>query len=464
MANVLIERLSHSFADQINPVLVKELRQSLHGKILYMNLLMIAVLEILSVYAAVAAELEFGGGRRITGAFAFYAWVFAILSLVSPLSVLMRWGNERQTDGISPEFTTALSPAKIARGKLTAVTALFLLNLTAGAPGLLWFLFRCPVWHGGAVVRVGVLLLTILFWGGAFTAMIPPNRKNRSTGTAGAGLCFCGAFFAIAFASVKPPVEISQIGYSAAWTIGCVLLSWTALLLTEGAILPEMANRFWKGKTAIGMSLIGFYFLLLLLGLTPKRSLLVWSLTTMVFAGGLAMVAAIAPFHKTRRCEQDLPRWTVSRFFYRFSANRVIPGYLFALFFLACGALILTAGTTAAIPSLQWQETSLRSIDGVSALGCCGFFYANCTLILRRWMPRTNPIALLASVLLICNGINVLGAIHETQIFTVVSPIYGLLSPSEALPLMAKLAGGSFLALLLSWGIPMKKAPQIIHQ
>jgi hypothetical protein len=122
---------------ELNPVLLKELRQAVRSQILIgMLMLVLAVLFLISLLFLARQDL-FPSADGQLGREVFSA-LLIILTLISvlfvPLYVGLRLALERRQSNFDLMFFTALAPAKIAQGKLFCGAYLLAMFFSVGAP------------------------------------------------------------------------------------------------------------------------------------------------------------------------------------------------------------------------------------------------------------------------------------------------------------------------------------------
>ncbi|MBP5183048.1 MAG: hypothetical protein J6331_08495, partial [Lentisphaeria bacterium] len=128
------EILNKSFPDGMNPVLVKELRQTLNGRTLAGSFIGLVLISIL--FCFLESRSTTSGG--VTGFFAIYSLIYWFMLILPAAGCFSRWYVERGQDCLTPEYTTTLSPFTILNGKLSAVLISSLILFLTGLPAFLF--------------------------------------------------------------------------------------------------------------------------------------------------------------------------------------------------------------------------------------------------------------------------------------------------------------------------------------
>lgn len=118
--SLLRARLANWREWEMNPVLLKELRQAVRSRILIGTLMsVLGGLFLVSVFYFVRQDLSSGGQPLGIPVFRALLMILTAISvLFVPLFIGIRLGFERRQDDLDLMFITALSPVRIVRGKL----------------------------------------------------------------------------------------------------------------------------------------------------------------------------------------------------------------------------------------------------------------------------------------------------------------------------------------------------------
>ena len=110
MMKDLIRKMTGALPDWLNPVYVKELRQTLHSKSFLVVSILIVLTELLMWNSAreqlangIWKTEDFAG--TLLYALLFYVWLLGSVAFLQP--AISRWIEERNLDAVSPERTTA---------------------------------------------------------------------------------------------------------------------------------------------------------------------------------------------------------------------------------------------------------------------------------------------------------------------------------------------------------------------
>lgn len=162
------------FPDRIPPVLVKELRQGLRGRMFVVPFLVLQFLLIVTV----------GGGNTLS----FWHFIMVMLIFLLPSRNLGALGDERDANTLDTLLLTRLTPWRIVWGKWCSATAQSLLVAVAIVPYLLVRYLN----DGSGFLGEGVLLVLLLLLSGAvagaFTALSVVKSPLARNGMAAAVL------------------------------------------------------------------------------------------------------------------------------------------------------------------------------------------------------------------------------------------------------------------------------------
>ncbi len=177
-----VNAFSDKFGDGLNPVLVKELRQFCRNRSLQYSVIGLVVLQAAGFYFGWLCKGQ-GDLRDLTS----WSLLLNVGAAWGVIGIAMsRWSRERSLDGLTPEFTTTLSPAKILNGKLAASLLAGAVVLAVGLPLAAFLLSRC--WHnwetrfdGDRLLRLGLYFLAVppLTAMMAFLTLSERRRKNN---------------------------------------------------------------------------------------------------------------------------------------------------------------------------------------------------------------------------------------------------------------------------------------------
>ncbi len=156
------ERWLRPFDDRFNPILVKEVRQALHGKLFRGGFLLVLAIVMVTTTALIvdmgATVSEHEGRGYFVGA--FFCLCVATLGLV-PLSAYLSMGAEWDENTYDLLVLSNLKPRQIVLGKLLSSVVQSLLFFSAFAPFLCFaFLLRGVDLVAALVVLAGSLLLS----------------------------------------------------------------------------------------------------------------------------------------------------------------------------------------------------------------------------------------------------------------------------------------------------------------
>jgi hypothetical protein len=256
---------------ELNPIVVKELRQSVRSwAVTGMLLLFLVVLFITSLAFLVDQTFEVAGNEQLGGDIfrAFIVILAGASILFIPLYVGVRMAAERQENNTDLLYVTTLSPGQVIRGKFFCGAYLSLLLFSAFMPFMaltnllrgvdlptvffiLMFLF---------VVVCAAILLAI------FIACLPVSRPFKmllALGEFGVSFWIVGGVIFSAFSMMRSGVGsmmAEKYFWSLTTTVGVVVAAAGGLffILSVALISPPSANRaFWPRIYLTAIWLIG---------------------------------------------------------------------------------------------------------------------------------------------------------------------------------------------------------------
>ncbi len=254
-----LRRLLGWLDDALNPIVVKELRQAVHGRFLAGILLFFLVLQLatLGIYllSKGLSSIDLVGGESY-GAEVFGVLVgilfFAIVFCV-PIYAAVRMVSERSGDAMALFFVTTLAPHRIVAGKLASNLVLVLLLASACLPYLSFTYFLRGIDLPTVLVALAVGLLASVtgIQVALFLASLPVSRVLQVLiGLAGLGWLLFLFTTSLSFAGMLPHVGIgSRLGSWQFWGPALVTLVGVGLLLgllftlSAAVITHAAANR-----------------------------------------------------------------------------------------------------------------------------------------------------------------------------------------------------------------------------
>lgn len=147
------------WSDWLNPLLVREVRQALRGRV-FSGIIVLTAL--ISAAVLVCGILAMSKGRPgDTGGMAIYAILYyllwALCCVLLPVSAAARFRNERSSGEFELFLITGISARQVVSGKLQAALVQVLLALATAAP----FLMACHVLRGISALHIALSLLCL---------------------------------------------------------------------------------------------------------------------------------------------------------------------------------------------------------------------------------------------------------------------------------------------------------------
>jgi hypothetical protein len=427
---------------ELNPVVVKELRQAVRSwAITGMLLIFLIIMFIATIVFFVSRGFEVSMGSllgRDLGMFYTGCLIFFCLVLV-PLYISVRLATERQGANLDLLYITTLPPGQIIRGKMyTGIYIAFLLSCATLPFIVLTTLLRgvdlpsiALVMAGLAVVTVVVLQLSI------FVACLPAGKGMKGLLCAGAGF---GAVF-LAIGCIAAASEILQegamrvIGSKGFWSILSIMLIGLLMeligvyMLAVALVTPPNANRakpvriFFTCSWFVRVAVVAYVYH----SGAPGEALLAW-LGAMAAFWACAMLVAVSgrdvPSHRVRR---TIPKRGLRRLlaftFYTNTAG--------GIFWVMLGtvatflALLIIDKTVSPVVVRTFGKLEYDSVYVIAALLAYIYAYALMGLLVhRKFFPNHPP--------------------HLAGVFSVSLPVLWMIIPNTVLFFMGRLSWQTF--------------------
>ncbi len=392
------ERLWLWGSERINPIVVKEVRQSLKSKQFTVSFGLTLVAAV--AWTLVAVSMMVPRIYYIPGGLALLSGFFCILAL--PLMVIIPFSAFRSLTAETEDSTfellsiSALSSAQIVYGKMSSACLQIVLYLSALAPCIvLTYLLR-----GVSLFSILFLLgLTVLFSAceTALALLLASIARTRMLQTGVSVLVLAGlliAFFGWTSLIISegfdefdnPPREV-YIGIFATLTIVAMALS---LVLRAAAAAIDFPSE--NHSTAIRWRILGlttlilFWFLLLLTA-APEAEIAVVLLTAF-FIGGMILGALMTGERGvlSLRAQRSLPKTFFGRVFLTWFFPGAGLGYVFLICMFAAIALTMSAFEL-------FFSNRLQGFSGNVAISATGYMLL-CYLVIYLGVNRLLVLAL----------------------------------------------------------------------
>lgn len=396
----------------LNPVVVKELRQAVRSFFVSGVLLLFLFALLIYMLAFMAGRSADPNANRGFGGEAFLV-LSGILSAASLLFVPaytgIRIALERQDGNLDLLYTTTLSPGRIIRGKLYSGLYLALLFFSACMPFILLTIFL----RGIDLLTIGttfyhLLAVTLLMVQAAIlVACLPVSLLFKA-------LISLPALFAMTSLSTVfvRVAHVTHMGHATPLgatpfspvflnSIPVVLLIWGWLYVCSvGLVAPKSMNRALPIRLySLGVWLLaGFsasYYAVKYSSLVPLQS---WAVFTLFLLMVVLLFSVGQPDQLSLRVQCQIPRNRLWRFFAFFFFNGAAQGLAWCLLVTLLASPLLLAVTLSG-----WRPWSPTESDYTFlAVLCYGYSYGLTGLFIhRKFLPHRSPVFASAIAILI---------------------------------------------------------------
>lgn len=326
MRNRLLQFLRDIHSGDLNPVMVKELRQSVRSRfvnsIIVFFLLALLLVTGVFLFTASVNRLSSSVADMNAGAilFGIIMGVLGIACLLVPGYASQRFSRERFDANPDLMFTTTLTPGRIIRGKFLANYSIVILLLSLCLPFMaLSYLLRGIdlVAMGGAVLILlassAVFLMLGLLVGSFKTAR---NTRQMS----GVGMVFLVIWLGPMLISGLFGLRHSRgLGFIGGWltalaTIagGAVCMGCLLVILYSFAVFilsPSRSNRHLSLRLGIGLSWLCYSVLCCIWTVARGTdSLVVWYIPTLLLFSFMLLIALSEGEQISNRIRRSIPR------------------------------------------------------------------------------------------------------------------------------------------------------------
>ena len=318
-------------SDRLNPVFVKEIRQSFHDKSIAIAAILLTAGQLFLWFLYSIGWDYHGAWKEILSDVGLGGTLLTILLLL--VHFALRSGKERLQEGFDPALGTGYPPWKIVLGKTAAAWSVAGLYLLIFLPGIYFMQGDWP--HLGLLL----LILSVFFLCEQLCQTISLFRKEGS---------FSGALILL--------VLLWTIGYgiNTLHAAGNIQEQWSKLLLLSfgmilmgatlmcgqiACYLPPRADRSLPFKSAI---LVTMLYFLTCCWTGTLQNILTYSLVPGWTAGIFLLGSLFERREPSRRQIQDAPRNMVLRFLVFFVTSGAVPA-LFTGTILMTIALLTSA-------------------------------------------------------------------------------------------------------------------------
>jgi hypothetical protein len=381
--------------DMLNPIMVKELRQTVNSRSISMTILSLLGLQLLLMIMFITqtrkSTLGYGQG--------FFASVMSVLTIVSLFGICataaQRFAKERKGEGTDVIHSTAMTPSKIIFGKMASSIALGL------------FLFSlCLPFLGVSYFMRGVDIATIIFGVAlSFTILVPIMQLSILTGAFGnlrLTTSLLGLVVILSFA-VLPGLlfhggglfsGLNNIWTILAWTLyASAALTGFAFFSSVALLAPKHSNR----AMPLRIFMAGYWLVSLIIGFAANAwygtpaFLVVFHAPSVILFSIYAALAVGERDKQTRRVLNHTPKLKILRLPYYLLSTGRANGLLFSAFFLALTTLVSILPIFNPGFHSDFDGAMMAGLAMVAVLllmyGVLTHFAA---LTVKRWIPRFN--------------------------------------------------------------------------
>ncbi|MGY8674765.1 MAG: hypothetical protein ACKVHO_19505 [Verrucomicrobiia bacterium] len=434
--------LRNLLQNELNPVVIKELRQAVRSwAITGMLLIFLVIMFIATIVYFVSSNFAVSMSNSLgLDLVIFYTGclIFFCLVLV-PLYLSIRLATERQGANLDLLYITTLPPGQIIRGKMyTGIYIAFLLGSATLPFVVLTNLLRGVDLPSIALVMAGLSVVTVVVLQiSIFIACLPAGKGMKGLLCAAAG--FGSVFLAVGCIAVASEIlhegAMRIVGATGFWSTTLTLLGGLVMellgvyMLSVALVTPANANRakpvriFFTVAWFLRVGVIAYFFHL---G-APGEMLLAW-LGAMSAFWGCAMLVAVSgrdvPSHRVRR---TVPKRGLRRLLAFLFYTNTPGGILWVL--------LGTVATFMALPIIQMTITPVSTLTSgtmdydtvyvIAALMAYVFAYALMGLLVhRKFFPNHPP--------------------HLAGVFAISLPVLWMIIPNTVLFFMGRLDWQSF--------------------
>lgn len=374
-----------SLDDRLNPILVKEVRQSLRSRATLLVIGAALLVQLFALYLfAVSNEKSNPGGNF----FSVIMTVFILGSFILCAVFCQRFSLEKREDNLDFTYITTLSPRRIVGGKFVSALVMELMLFSLCLP------FMVMSYYLGGIDLSSILLRSAM----TFTIMLPCIMFGLLIGSSGkkgsivlfALLCFFINIFLTGF--------ILRGGEHNLFPLILVFSLWVLALLgvlTVAAVGNLNANRVGGMRIFLAVSAVaGFPVFELVAGRSIQYKVTDYAGTYfcwwIAISALLIMISSVEPSQPSRRILAGFHSSTpVIYWLKRLFSGSAVSGFLLGLglFALAFGGML-------------WLTREMApEYYSLVSFGCYAVFYAGFTIFLNRviehWTSRFSGIGCL---------------------------------------------------------------------
>ena len=391
-----VANLMEKYSDRLNPILVKENRQSLKSRqfvVTFMLLLLVSWIITVGVTWLNYNEMEYG---RVSTYFVIpYYWVLAVaVFIVVPFGAYRSLMTERDEFTAELLSITTLSPSRVVRGKLYSALLQLFIYYSAISPfiaftSLLDGFEQFPVMY----VLVWSTVLSLLL--ATFMMMLSMNSRQRhwqalSTLFAFGLLVFAFFWIAIAFTSIiSAPFPFDSLEFwlwNVFMLIGCLSYAVLFQQITAAQLTHESGNRSTRIRVVASVQFflvwvtIASIMLFTSAGSGSAEVFITLFSVMFVHWGIVSLFVCTEHDYLSRRIRRDLPK----RRLWRVLQLPFLPGGAFGLLYSAIHIVVLIALVMVAAANYSYGSVIRIDPEAFVGLACFYIIFASVGTFLIR--------------------------------------------------------------------------------
>lgn len=379
--------------DRLNPILVKEIRQSLRGRsaLLVIGAALIVQLLALYLFAINTDAKDLGAGF-----FKVILTVFIFGSFILIAVFCQRFSLEKRESDLDLACITTLSPWQIVIGKFVSALVMELMLFSLCLPFMVMSYYLGGIDLSSILLRSAILLLLML-------PCIMLGLLIGASGKKSSVVLFVLMFFFLYGYAMAVLEMVARFDFMPMIVAGVLWSLGFLGVLTLAAVGNINSNRVRGLRIYIAVSAfvafpLFYYLCIMTMQCKGDGFGSQYFDAIILFAGLLLLTAAVEPGMPSRRILAEVRSPNVVIYWLkRLFAGSAVSGFLLGLLLLAIGA----AGRLAAAPA---AETSAYTLVGV---GCYMVFYSGFTIFLNRliehWTLRFSGVGcLIVTGILFC--------------------------------------------------------------
>ena len=340
------------FLPRINPVTLKELRQLVRSRIILWGMaafpivLMVAMTVVLSseMHSMSAVEVMYGKGLGEDPLLATAAITGIVTCGLLPMFTAIKAMMETGKSSLGLEFTTALTPAQIASGKIASAAIISAIAVALAMP-----FFALSYLMRGVELSTTLTIPVLLFAGGvAMTSLglIPACARSSIVWKIVllAALCFVLWMVAVFFIAVFD-LEMEEIGAAIPWSpagvFAAIFVPAAAIAYGRAQAASELAPPHTDFNRPLRTTQMALFAAGLPLVFAKDEASMMLEIAWILIAGMVALGAAFSPTPVTRGVVIRAPRSRLLRILLFPFVSGSVPSMVFAILLATAASAVL---------------------------------------------------------------------------------------------------------------------------